>query len=124
LWEAARVLRDPTLQDFAENAMRSFCATFDETFYIGDGPVRDALGICHGVAGTFAIADAFGLYAGLAEAVSLRDRLEGYLLDRINKIRWLAHEDMTLMNGASGILAVLLTRHGGQREWLSQIALR
>ncbi|MDH3598752.1 MAG: hypothetical protein OEU26_03820 [Candidatus Tectomicrobia bacterium] len=124
LWEAARVLGDVTLQAFAEDAMRSFCTAFDETFYIDKGPVSDALGVCHGAAGMLAIADAFALHPGLTEAASLRDRLEGYLLDRIDEIQWLAHRDMTLITGASGILAVLLTRHGAQREWLSQIALR
>jgi hypothetical protein len=124
LWEAARVLSDSTLQSFAEDAMRSFCTAFDEKLYIDDGPTDDALGICHGAAGMLAIANAFELHAGLIEAAALGDRLEGYLLDRIGEIQRLAHENMSLITGASGILAVLLTRHDGEREWLSQIALR
>jgi hypothetical protein len=124
LWEAGRVLGDIALQSFARDAMSSFCTVFDERFYVDDGPVDSALGICHGVAGTIAIADAFTRHAGLHEAAILRDRLEDYLLDRLDDVRHLAARDMTLLTGASGILAVLLTRYGGRRDWLFQFALR
>jgi hypothetical protein len=51
------------------------------------------------------------------------ERLEAYLLARADEIGQLAHENMTLRTGASGILAVLLVRCGGQRNWLPHIAL-
>jgi hypothetical protein len=125
LWEAGRVLDDVSLRAFAEEAMRSFCAAFDEQLYIDDGPADDALGICHGAAGTLAIADAFALHCGHLEAKTLAEQLEAYLLRRLDDIRQLANENMTLLSGASGILAVLLIRCGvSQRDWLSQIALR
>jgi hypothetical protein len=31
---------------------------------------------------------------------------------------------MTILNGAGGIVSVLLSVHGGTRSWLSQVALR
>jgi lantibiotic biosynthesis protein len=124
LWEAARVLQEPPLQDFAEDAMRSFCSAFDESFYIDPDPIHDALPICHGAAGTLAIADAFLLHAGLLEASTVCNRLEAYLLAHIDDIRSLAQKNMTLLTGASGALAVLLTRYGARRDWMSQIALR
>jgi hypothetical protein len=124
LWESARVLDDPGLRSFAEDAMRTFCAAFAEERYIDDAPADDALAFCHGAAGTLAIADAFARSAKLTEAASLADRLEAYLLARLDEVQALAERNMTLLTGASGILAVLLTRHGGRRDWLSQFALR
>lgn len=125
LWDAGRVLGDCALQAFAAEAMRSFCAAWDDEFYIDDGPkISDILGVCHGAAGTLAIADAFTRHAGLDEAVRLRDHLERYVLDRFDEVRQLAEQDMSLLNGASGVLAVLLTVQGGLRGWLTQLALR
>ena len=123
LWQASKVLGDSTLQAFAENAIRTFCASFNETIYLDGDPVEDSLGICHGAAGTLAIIDAFERHAALTDIVSVGQRLEKYLLDRINEIRRISQEDMTLLTGGSGTLAVLLTRYGAQREWLVQIAL-
>ncbi len=124
LWEAGRVLDDITLRGFAEEAMRSFCVVFDEQIYIDDGPPNEALSICHGVAGTLAIADAFALHTGHAEARKLAEQLESYLLVRTDEIRQLAYENMTLLSGASGVLSMLLVRYGGERNWLYQLGLR
>jgi hypothetical protein len=124
LWEAGRVLEDAALRSFAEDAMCSFCAVFDDRFYIDDGPPDDALGICHGAAGTLAIADAFAVHANHAEAEKLAAALQAYLLARTDKLLALAESNMTLLTGASGILAVLLVRAGRQRHWLAQLGLR
>jgi hypothetical protein len=45
-------------------------------------------------------------------------------MDRIHEIDDLAQSDMTILTGASGVISVLLTAKGGDRDWLSQIALR
>lgn len=124
LWEAGRVLADPSLRAFAADAMRSLCAAWDDELYIDDGPPSVALTICHGAAGTLAVADAFARHAGLAEAARLRAHLQRYLLDRTDHIGQLTHADRSLLTGASGVLAVLLTTMGGQRDWLGQIGLR
>jgi hypothetical protein len=124
LWDAGRTLDDRPLSDFAECAMRSFCEAFDERVYIDDGPLDDALCLCHGAAGTLAVADAFGRHAHLAQAEALAARLEGYLLDWRRDVERLALDNMTLLSGASGVLAVLLARAGGPRGWMAQVGLR
>ncbi len=124
LWDAGRVLGDPSLQVLGEEAMRSFCRVFDDGFHF---PIHDAsekLAICHGVAGTLAVADAFARHAGLDEAAELRERLEQHLLDRMDQIADIAKTDMTMLGGAGGIVSVMLTVQGGARNWLCQIALR
>ncbi len=104
--------------------MRSFCRVFDidYSFHIYD--ITEELAICHGAAGTLAVADAFARYAALREAADLRDELYQYLLDRVDQIADLARIDMTMLNGAGGIVSVMLSVHGGARSWLCQIALR
>lgn len=124
LWEAGRVLEDASLQVLGEEAMRSFCQVFDTDFHFHIHDISEELAICHGAAGTLAVADAFARYASLREAASLRDELEQYLLDRAGQIAEIARTDMTLLNGAGGIVAALLSVHGGARSWLCQIALR
>ena len=104
--------------------MRSFCRVFDDDRFLYKHDVGEALGICHGAAGTLAVADAFARHTDLDEAVSLRDYLDSYLMDRVEDIENLARVDMTILNGASGILSVLLTSHDGPRDWLPQFALR
>ena len=124
LWDAGRVLRDPALQLLGEEAMRSYCRVFDHDYHF---PIRDSteqLAICHGVAGTLAVADAFARYAALREAAALRDQLDQYLLDRLDQIADIARTDMTILSGAGGIVSVMLSVHGGARSWLCQIALR
>ncbi len=124
LWDAGRVLGDTSLQVLGEEAMRSFCRVFDidYSFHIYD--ITEELAICHGAAGTLAVADAFARYAALREAADLRDELYQYLLDRVDQIADLARIDMTMLNGAGGIVSVMLSVHGGARSWLCQIALR
>jgi hypothetical protein len=124
LWDAGRILDDDSLQLLGEEAMRSFCRVFDADYHIDTHDIGEALAICHGAAGTLAVADAFARLAGLREAVTLRVELDQYLLDRFDQIFAIAQTDMTMLSGAGGILSVMLTVHGGARNWLSQIALR
>jgi hypothetical protein len=123
LWDAGRVLEDSSLQVLGQEAMRSFCRVFDDDRFIRPD-LGEALSICHGAAGTLAVADAFARHANLGEAASLRDYLDQYLMDRIDDIADLARVDMTMLNGAGGILSVMLTAHDGARDWLPQLALR
>lgn len=124
LWDAAQVLHDAELAAFAEEAMRSYCAVFDADLYLDPGPADDALGICHGAAGILAVADAFATHAGMPEAAALATELEQLSLRRLEQVSVLGESDMTLLTGASGILAMLLTRGGGPRAWLGVLALR
>jgi hypothetical protein len=126
LWEAGRVLGSPAPQELATEAMASFCAAFAEERYLTDAEpgLRDSLAFCHGAAGTMAVADAFARHAGLAPATVLRDRIEGVLLTRLEEIPLLGEQSMLLLNGATGVLAALLTVQGGSRSWLTQYGLR
>ncbi len=124
LWEAGQVLGDHSLRSFAEEAMDTFCRNFDIGFHIDPGAPSDALGFCHGVAGILAVTDCFERHAGHTSAAELAIRLEEFLFANITGIRTLATENMTLLSGASGVLAVMLMRLGGSRQWLSQVALR
>lgn len=124
LWDAGRVLGDSSLQLLGVEAMRSFCRIFDADQLFAKDDVGWELAICHGAAGTLAVADAFACHTNLPEAARLRDYLETYLLERIDQIIGTAHRDMTLLNGAGGALSALLTVRGKSRGWLTQIALR
>jgi lantibiotic biosynthesis protein len=124
LWDAGRVLGDSSLQLLGEEAMRSFCRVFDADYHLDKHDIREELGICHGAAGTLAVADAFARHAGLRDAAALRDHLDLYLLDRVGEIADIAWTDMTMLNGVGGVVSVMLTAHGGARDWLCQIALR
>lgn len=124
LWEAGRALGDLALVARAEDAMSSYCATFDEARYLDREPLADALGICHGAAEILAVADAFAVHAGLPPAAALAERLERHLLERLDQVHEISASDATLLTGASGIVATLLTRRGGSRAWLRTLALR
>jgi hypothetical protein len=124
LWDAGRVLGDASLQVVGEEAMRSYCRVFDYDYHYHIYNITEQLAICHGAAGTLAVADAFARHAALREAAELRDQLEQYLLDRVDQIVDIARTDMTILNGAGGIVSVLLSVHGGARSWLCQVALR
>jgi hypothetical protein len=104
--------------------MRSFCRVFDADFHFHIHDISEELAICHGAAGTLAVADAFARYAGLSEAAELRDRLDQYLVERIDQIADIARTDMTMLSGAGGVVSVMLSVRGGARSWLCQIALR
>jgi hypothetical protein len=124
LWDAGRVLEDSSLQLLGEEAMRSYCRVFDADFHFPIYDVAEEIGMCHGAAGTLAVADAFARHAGLSEAAELRDELDRYLLDRAGWIADIARTDMTILSGAGGIVSAMLTIRGGARSWLCQFALR
>jgi hypothetical protein len=124
LWDAGRVLADDALCQMADCSMCSFCSNFDENLYIDDGPPEESLAICHGAAGTLAIANAFALHAGNRAARNLAQRLEAYLLSRASDVVGLARENTTLLTGASGVVLALLVNRGAPRDWLRHIALR
>jgi lantibiotic biosynthesis protein len=124
LWDAGRVLGDASLQVLGEEAMRSFCRVFDADFHFHIYDIAEELAICHGAAGTLAVADAFARHAALREAAELRDELDQYLLERVDQIADIARTDMTLLSGAGGIVSAMLSVRGGARSWLCQIALR
>jgi hypothetical protein len=124
LWEAGRVLDSAALRSFATDAMTSLCAAWDDDFYLYGEDVDDRVGICHGAAGTLAVADAFARHTGLAAAERLSARLSALLLERLDLVRQLGKESMSLLTGASGVTAVMLTVEGGTRAWLPLIGLR
>jgi hypothetical protein len=108
----------------ARCAMRSVVQHYDEDFHLGAGSAGSQLAICHGAAGVLAITDAFVTHAGFPEAGALRDRLSGYLLNRIEAVLKLGRTDMRLLCGACGTVAVLLTATGAPRTWLPMTGLR
>lgn len=124
LWDAGVALADPDLRELAEEAMRLFCRRFDPDRYLDPADGDGTLAVCHGAAGTLAVVDAFIRHAGLAEAGPLRAELRSYLAERTSQVTALAERDVTMLNGAGGILSVLLTVHGGERGWLPLLALR
>lgn len=124
LWDAGRVLGDDSLQILGKEAMRSFCLAFDPEQHLDIHKPDEELSVCHGAAGTLAVADTFARVADLPEAVRLRDFLDRYLHDRVERIEAIATTDMTILSGAGGIVAVMMAARGGSRVWLSQLALR
>ncbi|MFE3181824.1 lanthionine synthetase LanC family protein [Streptomyces violascens] len=118
LWETGRVLSDPRLQAFALDAAASFLRAYDEDIHQPD------LSVCHGIPGLILICDAFDRYTPLQGAGELRDRLLRGLLDRLDEVAVLAEHDCTLLSGATGACAVLLTLRSGTRSWLPAFGLR
>lgn len=99
--------------------LRILCQTFDPEMNLY-GRDADRLGICHGAAGVMLIADAF-VHAGVGGARGLRDLMRAYLAERLDLVPTL---DETLLMGASGVLAALLTVDGADRRWLRCLGLR
>ncbi|HVQ97034.1 MAG TPA: lanthionine synthetase LanC family protein [Mycobacteriales bacterium] len=121
LWDAGQLLGDAELTGFAAAAMASLCAAWDDDRYLY-GELGDRLGVCHGAAGVLAVADAFARHAGHQPAGGLRTHLRGRIdPDRIAE---LGRTDLTMLNGAAGVLAVLTTVDGGRRDWLPVLGLR
>lgn len=124
LHDAGRVLADDGLQVLGEEAVRTFCRAFDPARHLDRAQPGEHLAVCHGAAGTLAVADAFARHADVPEAAALRDLLDRWLTDRLDEVADLAATDQTLLTGACGVLAVLLTARGAHRWWLPQLALR
>jgi hypothetical protein len=98
--------------------LRILSQTFDPELNLY-GRDADRLGICHGAAGVLLIADAF-VHAGVDSARGLRDLMWAYLVERLDLLPAL---DETLLMGASGVLAALLTVNGADRRWLRCLGL-
>ncbi|WP_440073237.1 lanthionine synthetase LanC family protein [Streptosporangium sp. OZ121] len=125
LAEAGLALRDPALREFGVAAMASFAGAWDDERYLGFSRTPgDRLAFCHGAAGLLAVADAFALHTGLRAARDLAEHLDAFLRQRLDEIEELAGTDLTFLNGATGMLAVLLSRAPGRRAWLGAVGLR
>jgi hypothetical protein len=124
LWEAGDALGDKEVRAFAAEAMTALAHGWSpERELYGDG-LADLLGVCHGAAGVLAVADAFARHAAHAPAARLRDRLAAWLRTRESDVDELAAGNMSLLDGAAGVLAVLYTVDGGRRDWLPLLGLR
>ncbi|MCA2215057.1 lanthionine synthetase LanC family protein [Jidongwangia harbinensis] len=124
LWEAARVLDDPGLSAFAADAAGSFLTGYDDDVHL-DEQYPDRVGVCHGAAGLLLVMDAFDRYARLPGAGPLRDHLAGVLEARLDRLVRGPDTDLSLLAGAAGVVAALLSLDGtGDRRWLSAFGLR
>ncbi len=126
LHEASRVLGSPHIAGLADEAMSSFCEAFDEDRYLYDTAPGgyESLALCHGAAGTLMICDAFARHVGHEPAEVLRDRLWRYLVSRLDDVVALSDTQMSLLNGATGVLAAMHTLVGAGRAWLIRYGLR
>lgn len=123
IWEIGRVLEDPELMAFAFDAAGSFLAAYDDGYYLDDG-YPDRVGICHGAAGLLLIFDAFARYAQLPGASRLRDHLARFLTERLGELVVGPQTDLSLLAGATGVVAALLSGDGDDRGWLAGFGLR
>ncbi|PWW53075.1 lanthionine synthetase LanC family protein [Actinokineospora spheciospongiae] len=129
LWAAGRALvragapGGEDLCDLAVRAVGTLCGGYDADVHLDGDRDSDRLGVCHGAAGVLLVADAFARHTGSAPAAALRDWLTGHLHDRLDRVARLAGTDTTLLSGATGVLAALLTTAGADRGWLRCLAL-
>lgn len=123
LWESGRVLGRQDLRDFGRDAIVRFCRRFEPRRYLDAEPVA-RLGFCHGAAGTLAVADCFAIHARCRPAARLALRIERLLSRRLDEIVRISAGDASLLTGAPGMLAMLLTRRGAPRTWLVPLGLR
>lgn len=118
LWETGRILHDAELRVFALRAAASFLAIYNETAQQPD------LTICHGIPGLVLLCDAFDRYTDLPGAATLRDHFVDQLTSRLDEVVDSAPRNATLLSGATGACAALLTLLTGNRTWLPAIGLR
>ncbi|MEV5981804.1 lanthionine synthetase LanC family protein [Streptomyces sp. NPDC052114] len=118
LWETGRILDDAPLREFALHVAASFLRGYD------DEADRPDLSLCHGLPGLALVCDAFDRHARLPGAAALRDRLVGRVLERLEEVVELGERDCTLLTGATGACAALLTLETGDRTWLPAFGLR
>jgi len=85
--------------------------------------VPEQIGLCHGIAGMLALADAFERSAGLPAAARKARLLEELLLRNLSYVEGMG-ADRSLLTGAPGVLSILLTRAGADRRWLIPFGLR
>lgn len=125
LWTAGQAMARAGLSagqalcDTAVAAFRTLCDGFDPGFHLDVHPFS----VCHGAAGVMLVADAFARHAAVPQAAVLRDRLAEWLWSDLDDLRRLAESDMSLLTGACGVLAALLTVNGANRDWLRCLAL-
>ncbi|WP_345027551.1 lanthionine synthetase LanC family protein [Cellulomonas oligotrophica] len=124
LLEAGRVLHDPDLRTLGTEAMASFCRVFDPDLHLEAHGSAEGLAVCHGAAGTLAVADAFARHADLDAAAVLRASLLAHLARHADDVRAVAATDMTTLTGASGVVATMLVAQGAARDHLPQLTLR
>ena len=120
---AGRILERADLVAAGMTAMESICQAWDDDLHLDPTTTGDRLGLCHGAAGVLAIADTFAVHTGLPAARSLAGHLAALIeadIDAVN--RWAAF-DATTLGGATGILAVLLSRDPQHRSWLRAVGL-
>ncbi|HET6165155.1 MAG TPA: lanthionine synthetase LanC family protein [Planctomycetota bacterium] len=122
LWESGRVLGRRDVATFALAAMESWCERVEPGVdRAGDVPAQ--LGLCHGIAGTLALADAFARSTGLPAAARKAKLQEELLLRNLSHVEGMG-ADRSLLTGAPGVLSLLLTRAGADRRWLIPFGLR
>ncbi len=123
LAEAGRVLGDREMRACAAASIISLCEAWDDDYYLVPGPASARLGFCHGAAGILAVARLFGRGLGLAQADRLAEHLAGLLGREAGRVRDLANEDLTLLSGAAGALAVQLAPAVPAPGWQLPIGL-
>jgi hypothetical protein len=124
LAEAGRILGDTELHGVALRAMTSLADGWNDDVHLDAGTAGDRLSFCHGAAGVLAIADAFALHTGLDPARRLADHLYDLATAEVRHLVDLAAGDLSVRDGATGVLAVLLSRAPVQRGWLHVAGLR
>jgi hypothetical protein len=122
LGESGRVLGRRDVATFALAAMESWCERVETGVDLA-GDVPEQLGLCHGIAGTLALADAFARSTGLPSAERKARHLEGLLRRNQAYVEGMG-ADGSLLTGAPGVLSLLLTREGADRRWLIPFGLR
>jgi hypothetical protein len=123
LTEAGRALDDRGLVELGEAAMDSLCAAWDDEYYLRPRVPTDQLALCHGAAGVLAVARAFDRAGPEPASSSLADHLNALLHRRIADVDRLADADPTMLTGAAGVLATLLTGSAAA-AWLRCFGLR
>ncbi|MGQ7749551.1 lanthionine synthetase LanC family protein [Streptomyces sp. WC2508] len=125
LWDAADVLGDRAAADWAAGAFATLAERYDEDFHLFGDPLTDRLALCHGAAGVLAVADAFHRWARLSPAAVLGARLADHLTTRLPAALAPGQPGTSLLVGAPGALAALLTATDDtSRDWLPCLGLR
>lgn len=124
LWEAGAVLGDDQIQRFAAEAFDSLARRYDPDWHLFGGGAEETLTLCHGASGVLGIADCFHRHAGSVCAGVLAELLRRHITERAEQLLALAGTDRTLLNGACGAAAMLLSCSGSDRAWMLCLGLR
>ena len=120
---AGRVLQRAELVAAGMTAMDSICQAWDDDLHLDTTTAGDRLALCHGAAGVLAVADTFAVHTGLPAAQSLAHHLAALIEADLDAVQRWASFDATTLTGATGILAVLLSRDPQRRTWLHAVGL-